>query len=250
MCDSSILELLDPWPEIRGLGNLPTPVEIKTAVRRMRHSAGGIDGLRPEHLKSVCRDNDLFHSHVVKCVHGFWEGEEDGTFRVPKDWEMCDTVMLFKSKDAKRPENYRSIMKLVVQQKLVLVIIGQRLQRCIDSVGKKYECQNGFRFGRGIIDAVFNSRLFLKKRKEHGMDTWVLFLDLVKAFDTISREMLWDVLRLLGCPTKFVRMIKSLHDKVIIALKKGTAVLEVESLAGVRRATFWALLCSTCTWSR
>ena len=30
-------------------------------------------------------------------------------------------------------------------------------------------------------------------------------------------------------------MIKSLHDKVIIALKKGAAVLEVESLAGVRQ---------------
>jgi hypothetical protein len=30
-------------------------------------------------------------------------------------------------------------------------------------------------------------------------------------------------------------MIKSLHDKVIIALKKGTATLMVESLAGVRQ---------------
>ena len=40
---------------------------------------------------------------------------------------------------------------------------------------------------------------------------------LVKAFDTISREMLWDVLRLLGCPTKFVRMIRSLHLELDIA---------------------------------
>jgi hypothetical protein len=171
----------------------------------------------------------------VKRVHGFWEGEEDGTFRVPKDRETCGAVTLLKSKDAKRPENYRPVMKLVVQQKLVLVIIGQRLQRCIGSAGKKHECQNGFRFGRGIIDAVFNSRLFLKKRKERGVGTWVLFLDLVKAFDTISREVLWDALRLLGCPTKFVLMIKPLHGRVIIALKKGAAVLEVESLAGARQ---------------
>jgi hypothetical protein len=144
VCEPSILELLDPFHELRSLGDLPTPVEIRTAVRRMRCSAGGIDGLRPEHLKSVSRDNDLFHSRVVKHVHEFWEGEEDGTFRVPKDWEICDTVMLFKSKDATKPENYRSMMKLVVQQKLVLIIIGLRLQRCVDGIGKSMNASKVF----------------------------------------------------------------------------------------------------------
>jgi len=38
----------------------------------------------------------------------------------------------------------------------------------------------------------------LRKRQEHNMETWVFFLDFVKAFDRVPREMLWKVLLKLG----------------------------------------------------
>ena len=40
----------------------------------------------------------------------------------------------------------------------------------------------------------------LQKRKEHNLATWALFIDLVKAFDSVSREALWAVLRKFGIP--------------------------------------------------
>ena len=67
-------------------------------------------GLRPEHLKAICHDNDLFHSYVAKHVYGFWE-----ELRVPKDWEVCGTNLLFKKGDAPSMGNHRAIAKLVVQ---------------------------------------------------------------------------------------------------------------------------------------
>jgi hypothetical protein len=109
VCGPETLELLDPFPELRGLGDLPAPLEIRTAVRRTRCSAGGVDGLRPEHLKSVSRDNDLFHSHVVKRAHEFWEGEEDGSFRVPVDWEICDTAALLLVSPVGGPHSLRGV---------------------------------------------------------------------------------------------------------------------------------------------
>ena len=35
----------------------------------------------------------------------------------------------------------------------------------------------------------------LKKRAEHGLDSGILLLDLVKAFDQIPRELLWKLLK-------------------------------------------------------
>ena len=167
---------------------------------------------------------------MVKHVEEFWED-----LRVPATWEICDAVLLFKKGDASQPENYRTIMKLVVQEKLVLTIIGERLHKVIDSLGAEHETQCGFRGLRGCIDAVFNLRMHLKKRQEHRHDTWVAFLDLVKAFDAISREMLWVILSKLGCPDRFVARIKSLHGTVIMLIKRGDSEIRTPSHAGVRQ---------------
>ena len=78
-------------------------------------------------------------------------------------------------------------MMLTVTQKLALVIVGDRLQWLVESLGSEHEEQNGFCRNRGGTDAVFNLRVGCKKRQEHGLETWVAFLDLIKAFDAISR---------------------------------------------------------------
>ena len=40
------------------------------------------------------------------------------------------------------------------------------------------------------------------------------FIDLTKAFDTIDRDMLWDVMRKFGCPRKFVAIVKAFHTNM------------------------------------
>jgi hypothetical protein len=101
--------------------------------------------------------------------------------------------------------------------------------------GQSYENQQGFRGLRGCIGAAFNLRTHLRKRQEHGHDTWVAFLDLVKAFDTTSREMLWGMLCKLGCPRRFVNRIKAPHGTVIILLKRGDSEIRCPSYGGVRQ---------------
>ena len=38
------------------------------------------------------------------------------------------------------------------------------------------------------------------------MDVYITFVDLTKAFDTVSREGLWKIMAKFGCPTKFIAM--------------------------------------------
>ena len=57
-----------------------------------------------------------------------------------------------------------------------------------------YEQQCGFRPCRGTLDASFNVKMAIRKRKEHGCETWLFLLDLVKAFDRVPRELLWKIM--------------------------------------------------------
>jgi len=44
------------------------------------------------------------------------------------------------------------------------------------------------------------------------MGHYAVFFDLTKAYDTVSRDGLWKVLTRLGCPPKFLTILRQLHD--------------------------------------
>ena len=67
----------------------------------------------------------------------------------------------------------------------------------------------------------------LKKRQEHGPRSYGVYVDLVKAFDTATREALLGVLRKSGMPDHFVKMLLRLHAGEVTNVKisgKDTAV--------------------------
>jgi hypothetical protein len=47
---------------------------------------------------------------------------------------------------------------------------------------------------RQSADATFTLKTALQTLREHDQESWVLFVDLVKAYDTVNREMLWKIL--------------------------------------------------------
>ena len=108
-----------------------------------------------------------------------------------------------------KPGNYRGIILLEIAYKIVAIIINKRLQPLIERLDHENQC--GFRKGRGCTDAVFTVKMAIKKRREHNLETWILFLDLVKAFDRVPRELLWCVLSKFGVPKKMIDVLKLLH---------------------------------------
>ena len=108
--------------------------------------------------------------------------------------------ILPKKGDLRQPGNYRGIVLLEVAYKIVARILASRLAHLHAELGD--EQQNGFVKKRGCVDASFVLLQALRKRREHGLESWVLFLDLVKAFDSVPRSLLWLVLSRLGAPPK------------------------------------------------
>ena len=73
------------------------------------------------------------------------------------------------------------------------------------------EMQCGFQSAVGTTDGSYTATTALRKRKEHGLETWALFIDLVKAFDTVPRGALFKILRKFGLPAHMVNIIIRLH---------------------------------------
>ena len=59
---------------------------------------------------------------------------------------------------------------------------------------------------------IFSARQLLEKCKEQNLPLYQCFIDLSKAFDTVKRSTLWKILLKLGCPERFVGLIRSLHN--------------------------------------
>ena len=38
------------------------------------------------------------------------------------------------------------------------------------------------------------------------------FVDLTKAFDTVSRDGLWKIMAMFGCPPRYITMVRQFHD--------------------------------------
>jgi len=62
---------------------------------------------------------------------------------------------------------------------------------------------------------IFAARQLQEKCREQKKDLYLVFIDLTKAFDSVSREGLWQVLRRLGCSDKFFKVVQSFHDGMI-----------------------------------
>ena len=59
---------------------------------------------------------------------------------------------------------------------------------------------------------IFVLRQIQDKCRKHNMGLYAAFVDLTKAFDTVSRDGLWKILACLGCPPKFLTILHQLHE--------------------------------------
>jgi hypothetical protein len=72
----------------------------------------------------------------------------------------------------------------------VSLIAPTRLANRIRGLG--VEEQGGSTPGKGCADATFTLKTALQTLREHGQESWVLFIDLVKAYGAVNREMLFE----------------------------------------------------------
>ena len=148
---------------------------------------------------------------MVQCLHSFAVAAFNSG-NIPQQWKDADIISIYKKKgDRSICGNSRGISLLSCGGKVIAKIL---LTRLIEAISEHVlpESQCGFRRDRGTVDMVFVARLLQEKCIEQHQNLYMVFVDLTKAFDTVNRELLWEVLKRFGCPPRFLAVVQSLHS--------------------------------------
>jgi hypothetical protein len=126
---------------------------------------------------------------------------------------------LFKKGDATDAGNYRSIQLISLLRKIIALLLAGDLCPLVEPGMLEYQC--GFRPQRSCADQLFTLRKLCDLAVEWQQRLYVTFIDLRKAFDSISRPALWAVLRLRGVPAALLAAIIDLHTDTTCRVRVG-----------------------------
>jgi hypothetical protein len=81
--------------------------------------------------------------------------------------------------------------------------------------------QCGFRRNRSTTDHIFSIRQILEKKWEYNEAEHQLFIVFKKAYDSVRREVLYNILIDFGMPMKLVRLIKMCQSETYSRVRVG-----------------------------
>ena len=215
--DESVFDSLRVRPVCSELADLPTKEELVRAISRLcNNKAPGESGILPEMVRYAGAE---FLEALLSLVHEVWHES-----CVPQAWRNAELVPIPKKGDLSVCDNWRGIALLDVVGKVVGRLIQNRLQGLAEVELTDSQC--GFRRGRSCTDQIFSVGQLIEKFYEHRTKGFLVFIDLRKAYDSVSRGALWRGLQVLGVPPSLVQLLASFHTDMSVQVRVGNAHTE------------------------
>ena len=126
-------------------------------------------------------------------------------------WSEAIIVPIYKKGSRAECSNYRGISLLSVVGKIYARVVCDRLRLITDAV--LMDEQGGFRVRRGCVDQIFAVRQVTEKVIEKDKVVYAAFVDLEKAYDSVSWSKLWVALRDYGVKGKLLAAVQSLYEE-------------------------------------
>jgi len=125
---------------------------------------------------------------------------------LPEDWKESLIFPTYKNGDNTDGSNYRGISLLLIRYKILSNILLSRLTPHAEEITGDHLC--GFLCNRSTTDHIFCIRQILGRTREQNATVHQLFTDFKTAYDTVGREILYNILVEFGIPMKLERSIK------------------------------------------
>ena len=120
--------------------------------------------------------------------------------------------MLHKKGDKTESGNHRGISLVSHAGRVLLKVVTRRLSAYCEAKGLLPEEQCRFRPDRSTTDMMFVVRRPQELRRKVGVSLFMCFIDLQKAYGTVDRTLLWQVLTRIRVPPQMIAVIRQLHD--------------------------------------
>ena len=204
-------EAIPQFGEFSELDEEPTLKELEDAIKCLSSGkATGEDNIPAEILKE---NRDVLIPPLHKLLLLCWHSRD-----IPHEMRNAKIITLYKNKGDKGDcNNYRGIALQSITGKAFARILLTRLQKLAERILPESQC--GFRAGCSTMDMVFSLRQLQEKCREQQMPLYIAFVDLTKAFDTVSRPSLYKVLKRIGCPPTLLQLIISFHEDMTACIQ-------------------------------
>ena len=201
--------------------------EVAAALQKLNlGKAAGSDGISAELLRG---GGSVVVDWLLELMEEVWR-----TGVVPQDWKDAELVPLYKKGDRMKCDNYRGVSLLSVPGKVLSLILLEGLKKIIEPQLQEAQC--GFREGHGTTDQIWAVRQLVEKSLEHHSELCLCFIDLSKAYDSVSREALMAVLRKYGVPGHTVSLVEQMYAGTWCRVKlEGEVSERFEVQTGVRQ---------------
>ena len=144
--------------------------------------------------------------------------------KVPQQWKDAVVTVPHKKGDKTECGNYRGISLVSHAGKVLFKVAARRLSACCESKGLLPEEQCGFRPNRSTTDMMSVVRRLQEIGRKAGVSFFTCFIDLQKAYDTVDRTLLWQVLTRIGVPPQMLVAIQQFHDGMSACVRPNNGV--------------------------
>ena len=186
--------------------------EILDAIKRLHtNKSGGIDNLINEYFKYAA---EILIEPLFILFNKILDSK---TF--PQNWAIGLIVPIHKKGGIDDPNNYRGITLLSCFAKLFTSVLNERLKLWAELTGNSSDAQFGFKSNHSTIDAAFILKFLIDRQLLENKNLYCAFIDLRKAFDSISRLSMWYKMIKCGIDGKLFSLIQSLYANIKLRVK-------------------------------
>ena len=136
---------------------------------------------------------------------------------------------VFKKSNQNDPNSYRGISLCDTSSKLYSSIINNRIQEWTERNNLTGECQACFK-------KDYSTMAIIQKEFTLNRKLYVAFIDFEKAFEAISRKLLWPILFKNGIKGRLYKCVRSMYENVKARIRYGAKFTDyVNCTRGVKQ---------------
>jgi hypothetical protein len=167
-------------------------LEVEIAVAKLKkYKSPGSDQIPAELIQA---GGEMLLSENHKLINSVWKKEE-----LTDQWNDSIIAPIHKKGHKTDCKNYRGI-SLSTSYKSVSNILFSRVVAYIDEITGDHQC--GIRRKRTTTDQIFCIRQMLVRKWEYNETVHQLFIDFKKTYNSVRREVLYNIIIKFGVPIK------------------------------------------------
>eukprot|EP00392_Amoebophrya_sp_AT5.2_P016940 g17250.t1 len=206
----------------------PSDKEIDAAIDGLKKKKS-YAGLLPAEFYQNSRVGRGMMRTLVKKI---FAGEQ-----IPATWLEAEIALLHKAGPKAQPGNWRPVALLTVGEKLLGLVILNRVKKAAYAVVDKR--QKGSVKGLSCRHAVFKLLRDMERVEKEGEEAVHTFADFRKAYDSIDWVKMPLILRKLGMPAHIVKVVQATNEGAKFRLKLGGDKLSgsIKQKSGIRQGS-------------